>query len=160
MLLSIQLLRHAIRSTGATFFSNHHIKCIEQLFLVSLYSSLSSYSWLDDPFSKPVLPVQCLQTFLLSAFLFSRCLWKAPCCLWITHAMKMLLHETQLMRWMLFECFCTFSSHYNQVSHKTESQYVDLNFFLRQLFHASSSCPYAKSGCTKMSELVVLKLGI
>ncbi len=75
------LFRCMVQSVSTTFFfSNHRIKYVQQLFLVSPYSPLSySYSWLNDPFSKPVPPVWCFRTFLLlSAFFFSPHLWQTP----------------------------------------------------------------------------------
>ncbi len=127
------------------FFSNHPVKYVEQLFSVSQYSPLSSNSWLDNPFSKPVPPVQCLQTFLpLSAFFFSH-LWQNSCCLWIICVIEMLLHETQLIFRTLSKYFCTFSSHYNQLSHKTELLHINLNFFHNNNYYTKAQAIFTQN---------------
>ncbi len=53
-----------------------------------------------------------------------------------------------------------FSSYYNQVSYKTESQHIDLNFFYGSYLRESTNYPYTKRDGTKTSEPVVLKLGM
>ncbi len=62
----VKLLRHTLQSPStAFFFSNHLVKCVEQLFSVLQYSLLSSYSSQNNHFSEPVPRVQCFWTFLL-----------------------------------------------------------------------------------------------
>ncbi len=102
----VHLLGHMVWNKSTAFFSsNHPIKCIEELFSVFSYS-LSSYSWLNDPFFQNLFH-QCdvLKMFLLLAFLFSPHIWQTPCYLWIVRAIKMLFHKTQLIYQNTFQMF-------------------------------------------------------
>ncbi len=148
----LSLFRHVIRSASTAFlFSNHPLRCVKQLFLVSLYSPLSILRWLKILFQNLFPPMRCFQIFLLfSAFVFLPCFWQTPCHLWIVCTIEMLSHKTQMIWQTLFEYFHTFSLRYNRVSHETQSLHISLNLF-RDNCYTKVTYPYAKRDCTETS---------
>ncbi len=127
----IQLLKCATQSTTtAFFFSNHPVKFVEQLFLVS---HRLSYQHTVDSTIQSFFKIYSTGAMFLNIFVVSPPFLS----LLLTNSLPLVnnpcnwnvLYKTSLTRWTLFKCFYTSSSHYNRILYLNAFQ-MFLYFFI------------------------------